>query len=590
MQLSENARKVLEARYLRRNAEGKINETPDQLFARVARAIAHAELLLGNREQAAVWEERFYSLLADLDFLPNSPTLMNAGTPLGQLSACFVLPIEDNMESIFGAVRDMALVQRSGGGTGFSFGRLRPAGDLIASTGGTSSGPISFMKIFDCATENIKQGGKRRGANMGVLPVDHPDILEFIDVKRTAGILANFNLSIGVTDAFMVAVEQNEPYELRHPASGRAIDRLNASDVFNRLVEASWETGDPGLIFLDSINRAQPTPALGRIESTNPCGEVPLLPYESCNLGSINLAHFAKEEQGATVVDWTRLGEIVRQAVRFLDDVLAVNRYPLPEIEAITLKNRKIGLGVMGFAELLILLGIPYCSERAVTFARQLMHFVSQEARRASAELAVERGMFPHWKQSVYANQGVQLRNATVTSIAPTGTISIIASTSSSIEPLFALSYRRVGVLSGQTLAEYNPLFLSHGERLGFLTSEVLEYVMGHGTLTGAPKVPDSVRELFATALEIEPRQHLLIQAAFQAEVDNAVSKTINLPSEATPAVVAEIYREAYRLGLKGITLYRYGSIAQQVLQLGAGEEPYEKEYAPKCDPHQCKL
>lgn len=590
MQLSENARKVLEARYLRRNAEGKINETPDQLFARVARAIAHAELLLGNREQAAFWEERFYSLLADLDFLPNSPTLMNAGTPLGQLSACFVLPIEDNMESIFGAVRDMALVQRSGGGTGFSFGRLRPAGDLIASTGGTSSGPISFMKIFDCATENIKQGGKRRGANMGVLPVDHPDILEFIDVKRTAGILANFNLSIGVTDAFMAAVEQNEPYELRHPASGRVIDRLNASDVFNRLVEASWETGDPGLIFLDSINRAQPTPALGRIESTNPCGEVPLLPYESCNLGSINLAHFAKEEQGATVVDWTRLGEIVRQAVRFLDDVLAVNRYPLPEIEAITLKNRKIGLGVMGFAELLILLGIPYCSERAVTFARQLMHFVSQEARRASAELAVERGMFPHWKQSVYANQGVQLRNATVTSIAPTGTISIIASTSSSIEPLFALSYRRVGVLSGQTLAEYNPLFLSHGERLGFLTSEVLEYVMGHGTLTGAPKVPDSVRELFATALEIEPRQHLLIQAAFQAEVDNAVSKTINLPSEATPAVVAEIYREAYRLGLKGITLYRYGSIAQQVLQLGAGEEPYEKEYAPKCDPHQCKL
>ncbi len=590
MQLSENARKVLEARYLRRNMEGEINETPDQLFARVARAIAHAELLLGNREQAAFWEECFYSLLTSLDFLPNSPTLMNAGTPLGQLSACFVLPIEDNMESIFGAVRDMALVQRSGGGTGFSFGRLRPAGDLIASTGGTSSGPISFMKIFDCATENIKQGGKRRGANMGVLPVDHPDILEFIDVKRTAGILANFNLSIGVTDAFMVAVEQNEPYELRHPVSGRVIDRLNASDVFNRLVEASWETGDPGLIFLDSINRAQPTPSLGRIESTNPCGEVPLLPYESCNLGSINLAHIAKEERGATVVDWTRLGEIVRQAVRFLDDVLVVNRYPLPEIEAITLKNRKIGLGVMGFAELLILLGIPYCSESAVTFARQLMHFISQEARRASAELAVERGVFPHWKQSVYANQGVQLRNATVTSIAPTGTISIIASTSSSIEPLFALSYRRVGVLSGQTLAECNPLFLSHGERLGFLTSEVLEYVMSHGTLTGAPKVPDSMRELFATALEIEPRQHLLIQAAFQAEVDNAVSKTINLPTEATPAVVADIYREAYRLGLKGITLYRYGSITQQVLQLGAGEEPYEKEYAPKCDPHQCKL
>jgi ribonucleoside-diphosphate reductase alpha chain len=360
--------------------------------------------------------------------------------------------------------------------------------------------------------------------------------------------------------------------------------------VFDRLVQSSWETGDPGLIFLDMINRNQPTPSLGRIESTNPCGEVPLLPYESCNLGSINLAHIAKEEGDITVVDWTQLGEIVRQAVRFLDDVLVVNRYPLPEIEAVTLKNRKIGLGVMGFAELLILLGIPYRSEGAITFARQLMRFISQEARRASAELAIERGVFPHWKQSVYANQGVQLRNATVTSIAPTGTISIIAGTSSSIEPLFALSYRRVGVLSGQTLAECNPLFLSHGERLGFLTSEVLEYVMSHGTLTGAPNVPDSARELFATALEIEPRQHLLIQAAFQSEVDNAVSKTINLPTEATPAVVAEIYREAYRLGLKGITLYRYGSIAQQVLQLGAGEEPYEKEYAPKCDPHQCKL
>ncbi|HEX9132734.1 MAG TPA: adenosylcobalamin-dependent ribonucleoside-diphosphate reductase [Ktedonobacteraceae bacterium] len=590
MQLSENARRVLEARYLRRNTEGKINETPDQLFARVARAIAHAELLLGNREQAALWEERFYSLLTSLDFLPNSPTLMNAGTPLGQLSACFVLPIEDTMESIFGTVRDMALVQRSGGGTGFSFGRLRPAGDLIASTGGTSSGPISFMKIFDCATENIKQGGKRRGANMGVLPVDHPDILEFIDAKRKAGILANFNLSVGVTDAFMVAVEQNEPFELHHPTSGRVIDRLNARDVFNRLVEASWETGDPGLIFLDSINRAQPTPSLGRIESTNPCGEVPLLPHESCNLGSINLAHTAKEERGTTVVDWTRLGEIAHQAVRFLDDVLVVNRYPLPEIEAVTLKNRKIGLGVMGFAELLILLGIPYRSEGAITLARQLMRFISQEARRASAELALERGVFPHWKQSVYAKQEVQLRNATVTSIAPTGTISIIAGTSSSIEPLFALSYRRVGVLSGQTLAECNPLFLSLGERLGFLTSEVLEYVMNHGTLTGAPNVPDAVRELFATALEIEPRQHLLIQAAFQAEVDNAVSKTINLPTEAIPGIVSDIYREAYHLGLKGITLYRYGSIAQQVLQLGAGEEPYEKEYAPKCDPHQCKL
>lgn len=590
MQLSENARRVLQARYLRRDAEGRVNETSDQLFARVARAIAHAELLLGNREQAAFWEERFHKLLTSLDFLPNSPTLMNAGTPLGQLSACFVLPIEDSMESIFGAVRDMALVQRSGGGTGFSFGKLRPAGDLIASTGGTSSGPISFMKIFDCATENIKQGGKRRGANMGVLPVDHPDILEFIDAKRTAGVLANFNLSVGVTDAFMLAVERNQPHELHHPTTGRVTGRLNAREVFDRLVEASWAAGDPGLIFLDTINHAQPTPSLGPIEATNPCGEVPLLPYESCNLGSINLAHIIKEERDTTLVDWTRLAEVVHQAIRFLDDVLVVNRYPLPEIEAVALMNRKVGLGVMGFAELLIRLGLPYRSEGAVAFARQLMHFISQEAHRASAELASERGVFPHWKQSVYASQGIQLRNATVTSIAPTGTISIIAGTSSSIEPLFALSYRRVGILGGQTLTELNPLFLTLGGRLGFLTSEVLDYVTDHGTLAGTPDVPDTVRELFATALEIKPLQHLLIQAAFQAEVDNAVSKTINLPAEATPAVVAEVYREAYHLGLKGITLYRYGSIAQQVLQLGAGEEPYEKEYSPKCDPHQCKL
>lgn len=517
---------------------------------------------------------------------------MNAGTPLGQLSACFVLPVEDSMESIFAALRDMALVQRSGGGTGFSFGRLRPEGDLIASTGGTSSGPISFMNIFDCATENIKLGGKRRGANMGVLPVDHPDILAFIDAKRTGGSLANFNLSVGVTDAFMLAMERNEQYELRHPTSSLVSGRLNARDVFDRIVEAAWTTGDPGLIFLDTVNRAHPLSSLGRIEATNPCGEVPLLPYESCNLGSVNLAHFVKEEQGTVKLDWSGLGGVVHQAIRFLDDVLVVNRYPLPEIEAMSLANRKIGLGLMGFAELLIRLGLPYRSEGAVTFARQLMRFIQDEARRTSAALAAERGVFPNWKHSVYASQGVQLRNATVTSIAPTGTISIIAGTSSGIEPLFALSYRRVGVLEGQTLAEFNPLLLSIGEHLGFLTPEVLGYVAEHGTLAGegAPRVPNAVLELFATALEIEPRQHLLIQAAFQAGVDNAVSKTINLPTEASRGVVAEIYREAYHLGLKGITIYRYGSIARQVLQLGAGEEPYEKEHFSKCDPYQCKL
>lgn len=590
MQLSENAHRVLQARYLRRDAQGKICETPEQLFARVARAIAHTELLLGNREQSALWEEQFFQLLTSLDFLPNSPTLMNAGTPLGQLSACFVLPVEDSMESIFAAVRDMALVQRSGGGTGFGFGRLRPAGDMIASTGGTSSGPVSFMTIFDCATEHIKLGGKRRGANMGVLPVDHPDILAFIEVKRTANVLTNFNLSIGITDTFMAALERREPYDLHHPTSGRVVEQLQAQEVFNRIVEAAWATGDPGLIFLDTINRLHPLPTLGRIEATNPCGEVPLLPYESCNLGSLNLAHCIKNEQDNVHVDWSHLAHVVHQAVRLLDDVLVVNHFSLPEIEARTLDTRKIGLGVMGFAELLIRLGISYCSEEAVTFARKLMHFISQEAHRTSAELANERGVFPRWKQSVYAHQGLPLRHATIISIAPTGTLSIIADTSSSIEPLFALSYRRVGVLGGQRLTEWNPLLFSLGEQMGFLTSEVLDYLACYGTFSGAPGVLDPVRNLFATALEIEPQQHLLIQAAFQAEVDNAVSKTIHLPTEASPDVVATVYRQAYHLGLKGITIYRYGSSAGQVLQLGAGEEPYEKEHASKCDPSQCKL
>lgn len=590
MPLSENALRVLEARYLRRDAQGTVNETPDQLFARVARAIAYAELLLGDREQSALWETRFYQLLSCLDFLPNSPTLMNAGTPLGQLCACFVLPIEDTMESIFGALRDMALVQRTGGGTGFYFGRLRPTGDLIASTGGTSSGPVSFMKVFDCATENIKLGGKRRGANMGVLSVHHPDLLAFIDAKRTEGVLTNFNLSVGITDAFMTALERNKPYEIYHPMSGICIGQCNARETFERIVQAAWVTGDPGLIFLDTINRAHPLSSLGYIEATNPCGEVPLLAYEACNLGSINVAHFVKEGQSTPEVDWARLVDVVHQAIRFLDDVLVVNRYPLPAIEAMTLSNRKVGLGMMGFAELLIRLGIPYRSDGAIAFAHQLMQLIAHEARHASADLAQERGVFPHWRQSKYAQENVQPRNATLTSIAPTGTISIIAGTSSGIEPLFALSYRRVGVLDGQTLTEYNPLFLSMGKQMGFLTPDLLAYVADHGTLSGAPQVSQAVRDLFATALEIEPHQHLLIQAAFQSHVDNAVSKTINLPTEATPDVVAEIYRDAYHLGLKGITIYRYGSIAQQILQLGEGEELYEKEHFSRCDPSQCKL
>jgi ribonucleoside-diphosphate reductase alpha chain len=588
--LSQNAHRVLEARYLRRDVSGKVIETPEELFARVARGVAHAELLVGNAAQAARWEERFFRLLTGLDFLPNSPTLMNAGMPLGQLSACFVLPVEDSMESIFDAVHDMALVQRTAGGTGFTFGHLRPTGDVIASTGGSASGPVSFMRIFDCATENIKLGGRRRGANMGVLPVDHPDILDFIEAKRSPGQLRNFNLSVGVTDAFMAALDADQPYDLRHPTDGRAVGQLSAHEVFERIIAAAWETGDPGLVFLDTVERANPTPTLGRIEATNPCGEVPLLPYESCNLGSLNLPHFTLERGGAMAMDWRRLGRAVSEAVRFLDDVLIVNRYPLSAIESASLGNRKIGLGVMGFAELLIRLGVPYQSEHAVALASRLMAFIAGQARRASARLAEERGVFPNWARSVYEARGLRVRNATVTSIAPTGTISIIAGTSSGIEPLFALSYRHVGVLGEQTLIELNPLFLAAGERLGFLTPEALEHVRRTGTLASAPGVPEETRALFATALEIEPRQHLLIQAVFQAAVDNAVSKSINLPNETPPNTVGAIYREAHRLGLKGITVYRYGSQAQQVLQLGVGEEMYEREHGAKCDPSQCRL
>jgi ribonucleoside-diphosphate reductase alpha chain len=588
--LGENALRVLEARYLRRDSNGNVCETPSELFARVARAVAHAELILGKAEQARQWEEQFYNLLVHLDFLPNSPTLMNAGTPLGQLSACFVLPIDDTMESIFGAIRDAAMIQRTGGGTGFSFGHLRPTGDLVRSTGGTSSGPLSFMKIFDCATENIKQGGKRRGANMGILPVDHPDIRAFVDAKRTAGSLSNFNLSVGVTDAFMDAVERDGTYDLHHPSSERVTGRVRARDLFDQICEAAWETGDPGLVFLDAIARSNPTPALGRIEATNPCGEVPLLPYESCNLGSINLSRFVREENGIVDVDWHRLGDVVHQAVRFLDDVLVVNRFPLPEVERASLATRKIGLGVMGFADLLLRLGIPYRSEQAVMLSAKLMGFIAREARRESSALAEARGVFPSWSHSRFAAEGLSVRNATVTSIAPTGTISIIAGTTSGIEPIFALSYRRVGVLDGQTLVEINPLLTTIGERLGFLTPAVQQFVQEFGTLAGAPEVPESARELLATALEIDPRQHLRIQAAFQSAVDNAVSKTINLPARATPRAIAEIYLEAYHLGLKGVTVYRNTSLSNQVLQIGTGEEPFEKEYAAKCDPFQCKL
>ncbi|HEX5037866.1 MAG TPA: adenosylcobalamin-dependent ribonucleoside-diphosphate reductase [bacterium] len=586
---SSNALRVLEARYLRRDAQGRVVETPSRLFRRVADAVAAAETAWGGGEARDRWAETFRLMMERLEFLPNSPTLMNAGTPLGQLSACFVLPVEDTMEGIFEAVKRMAVVQKTGGGTGFSFSRLRPRGSFLGSTGGEASGPVSFMKIFDAATENIKQGGRRRGANMGILRADHPDILEFIDAKRDGKTLQNFNISVGATDAFLRAARAGKTYDLIHPATRAKAGRLKAREVFDRIAEAAWETGDPGLIFLDTINRANPTPRLGTIEATNPCGEIPLLPYEACNLGSINLSRMVTRKGRGFVIDWKRLGETVRKGIRFLDDVVEANRYPFPEIDRMCRGNRKIGLGVMGFAELLLLLGVPYDAPKAASLGERVMRFIAGEAREASRRLAKERGPFPNWKGSVHERRRIRLRNAALTAVAPTGTISIIAGTSSGIEPLFALAYRR-RALEGKTLVDANPVFLAHLKENGLSRKDILRKVLEKGHLKDVEGIPEHTRRLFATALDIPPDRHLAIQAAFQKHVDNSVSKTINLPAGATPDDVADAYWRAWDLGLKGITIYRYGSKPTQVLELGTGEDPMQQEFAIKCDPSECRL
>jgi ribonucleoside-diphosphate reductase alpha chain len=589
-ELSANAIRVLDARYLRRDAERRIVETPDQLFHRVARAVAQAELLFGTAADADRWQETYHGLLAALDFLPNSPTLMNAGTPLGQLSACFVLPVEDSMEGIFDALRAMAILQRSGGGTGFSFSRLRPRGDVVAATGGEASGPVSFMRVFDCATEHIKQGGRRRGANMGVLRVDHPDVLEFIDAKRMPGALANFNLSVGVTDRFMEAVAAGTDYELVHPRRRQAAGRLDARAVFDAIVLNAWTTGDPGLLHLDAIARGNPTPALGTIETTNPCGEVPLLPWESCVLGSVNLAHMLRASAGAPEVDWERLRRTVHAGVRFLDDAIEVTRAPLPEVAAATRLTRKVGLGVMGFAECLIGLGVAYGSRDAVAWADRLLGFIAEEAHAASRALAAARGVFPAWDASVHAARGDRRRNATCVSIAPTGTLSIIAGTSAGIEPLFALAYRHAHALGGAPLVELNPVFRRWAESERVDADRLLRHVLATGTLRDAPGVPEKARALFVTATELDVDQHLAVQHAVQQHVDNAVSKTINLPADAPIEAVAHAYRESWRLGLKGVTVYRTGARPADVLTLGAGEDWTAQEFFAKCDPGACRL
>jgi ribonucleoside-diphosphate reductase alpha chain len=589
IRLTENARRVLEARYLRRDESGKVNETPDELFHRVAGAIAEADDELGG--DRALWEERYVELLTSLDFLPNSPTLMNAGTSVGQLSACFVLPVEDSLEDIFEAVKQMALVQRTGGGTGFSFSELRPKNDIVRSTGGVASGPVSFMRIFDCATENIKQGGRRRGANLGVLRVDHPDILDFVSAKLEEGSFRNFNISVGITDAFFEAVRDDTSYALVHPATGEPAGHLRASAVFEAIVDAAWRSGDPGLLFLDAIHRGNPVPNLGRIEAANPCGEVPLLPYESCNLGSINLANMVEAtEDGEAHIDWDKLAKTVTTAVRFLDGVIEVNRYPLPAIEKATRATRKIGLGVMGFAELLIRLGVGYAREEAERTGRAIMQFIAEKAREASAELADERGVFPAWDRSKYAPGNERLRHATRTAIAPTGTIGIIAGTSPSIEPLFALAYRRKHVLGEQTLVDMNAIARDYLDRTGYDVKDVLDAVLEKGTIAEVESVPATTRELLVTALEVPAERHLAIQAAFQQHVDNSVSKTVNLPESATRVDIARVYTRAWELGLKGVTVYRFGSKREQVIELGAEEKTEEYDSGSRCDPGECRV
>lgn len=608
LELTENAIKVLEKRYLKRDKDGNVTETPHDLFLRVASTIAAADKTFGaSDEEIAKTTKEFYDFIANKYFMPNSPTLMNAGRELGQLSACFVLPVEDSLEGIFETIKNTALIHKSGGGTGFSFSRLRPKNDVVRSTMGVSSGPVSFMEVFNAATEAVKQGGTRRGANMGILRIDHPDILDFIHCKDDITKLQNFNISVAITNKFMDAVKNNGEYELIHPKTKQVVKKLNAREIFDKIVTGAWQTGEPGVIFIDNMNYDNPTPQIGEIESTNPCGEVPLLPFEACNLGSINLAKMIKRNQiGGLDIDWELLEKTTKSAIHFLDNVIVCNNYPLPQIEKMVQDNRKIGLGVMGWADMLMTLGISYKSEQGIELASKIMEFIDYQSKVESIRLSELRGKFANFEGSIYSQENylynkykgksagvisdemwkslddkiarVGIRNATTTCIAPTGTISMIAGCSGGVEPLFSLVFMR-DIMDGTKLLEVNPIFENYAKSHNFYSKELMEQIATDGTIAHIEGLSDNIKNTFATAHDVTPEYHIRMQAAFQLHTDNAVSKTVNFEEHATKEDVANAYILGYEAGLKGLTVYRNNSRLAQPMNLEKKkEEPKVEE------------